>query len=1359
MAHESIFSFLKDDERFREIYLLCIDMEKQILWEMYPAATTTGRSIAECLIHIIAKTDEDLAKLFYFKDGKEQGPDFYNWLLLCDKNNLLNDPEIISFYHEVRIDGNNSVHTTNLSSFDYDSCLVTHKKVFTLCLECFSRFHTIDLEYYFDLDYLEDNISFTHEELINYINNIHENFVQVSDFLDYINNLDVFLPIDSFKNIMKDYNTSIIDLDDYNDCIDSVNFIDEVILERVIDNLNDDVADVVSNKINEINNNNFKDLKTFLSDCPNEYIPLEETEDYPLLNLLSKEYIKNRFSEIINRLKSIPVSRIDKNDRVIIESPFLKIVENENKISIEEDENIIKLNKKQEEAVTYNGDKPLVIDAGPGSGKTRVIIERVVHLIKEQKKRPSSILVITFTRKATEELRERFKNDTTLSINEINQMRISTIHSFCRHIISKYGDGPFNYLIRNGEQGLFILHNKEKLGLVGESFIYDNNVSDVIDAYNDYFNFNVDLDCLTNYIENEWEIDDGYYDLINEFYENNPITRPPPYNLIKSNNFGSDWHFARYLAVAKSYPKYIELLEHKKVCDNNYLIDKANALMEDDRILNDIPFNNILIDEFQDTDHNQKDLFDKLLIKKDLESFTVVGDADQSIYGWRGAYPDLFKMYADPNEGYNFEVITLEKNYRSTRDIVEFNEELIKSRRSLPKQLISNKKYGLPVYYLPNFNSDEESENIVSIIRTLKEDKKIKHYGDIALLFRTNEDVENIIKYLNNAGIPFFLKDKKDLKDQNEIKLILTLFWYLLPYKKYEFIPGNESYLNLYGFTDEIYKSSHILNLSKETRDILAKIQKTFDEKLLNSGTPNVNYHWKMSRDEIYREIFNLSNFKLDKIFENIDTYDLADLDEFDFHKLGITNRNDIDLFLKLKKLKSKINNKNLKNYEKLTTLEVFYELLNIIEFYDVVGIQKNKEAKRIKSNFALISEVIHDFESIVGKYSYKTLFIYLNNILSGYSCPIHDLDDNIDKVHIMTIHKSKGLEYPVVIMGSLKNEVKPFKKKKRFHTPIKCLEYKPDDDGIEDDNKIDEEYRVLYVGTTRAEELLILSSIDKRERPPSFLGQINKNFNRIRKLEPYNLSSISPIKSSIKRKVDKMFPELNFEEIMNDYLFCPVYYDIYDYTKFKNKYNDDNFTRQRLLDTLEKIFKSSNQDDFEIKKCIDETKRTFFIRDGDETAIILNKIPQFWEKYGQYYNPLKSVDMVIPGAFIMNNCDLHATLDLIIQEEDNNVSIVKFIPSDFKIERIINYYQYLLPFYGLIFKELGLDKKYNLKNIIVHSIKENHRYIVQYTDDNEEDIIRILNEEINKIVNEKFEKHRHSCDKCPYKDAIICKG
>ena len=159
---------------------------------------------------------------------------------------------------------------------------------------------------------------------------------------------------------------------------------------------------------------------------------------------------------------------------------------------------------------------------------------------------------------------------------------------------------------------------------------------------------------------------------------------------------------------------------------------------------------------------------------------------------------------------YNFEIITLHTNYRSTRDIVKFNEEFIKEHRQIQKELVSNKGYKLPVYYLPNSNSHEEASNIVSIIKTLKDDKRIENYGDIALLFRSNNDVEKIIEPLEKADIPYYLKDKKDFKDQSEVKAILTLFWYLLPYKKDQYILGNEDYLNLYGFTNERYKSSHI---------------------------------------------------------------------------------------------------------------------------------------------------------------------------------------------------------------------------------------------------------------------------------------------------------------------------------------------------------------------------------------------------------------------------------------------------------------------------------------------------------------------------------------------------------------------
>ena len=129
----------------------------------------------------------------------------------------------------------------------------------------------------------------------------------------------------------------------------------------------------------------------------------------------------------------------------------------------------IELDEYQKKAVEYMG-KPLVINAGPGAGKTRVIIERVLYLI-ENGADPESILVITFTNKAAEELLERFKKDTKLDINIINQMRISTIHSFCRSILSDFCDIPYNLLKRESERNLFFNKHRFDLGFSGPAFL------------------------------------------------------------------------------------------------------------------------------------------------------------------------------------------------------------------------------------------------------------------------------------------------------------------------------------------------------------------------------------------------------------------------------------------------------------------------------------------------------------------------------------------------------------------------------------------------------------------------------------------------------------------------------------------------------------------------------------------------------------------------------------------------------------------------------------------------------------------------------------------------------------------------
>ena len=125
---------------------------------------------------------------------------------------------------------------------------------------------------------------------------------------------------------------------------------------------------------------------------------------------------------------------------------------------------------------------------------------------------------------------------------------------------------------------------------------------------------------------------------------------------------------------------------------------------------------------------------------------------------------------------------------------------------------------------------------------------------------------------------------------------------------------------------------------------------------------------------------------------------------------------------------------------------------------------------------------------------------------------------------------------------------------------------------------------------------------------------------------------------------------------------------------------------------------------------------------------------------------------------YVMNNCDLYGKIDLIVKEDENNIDIVKFIPSNYKLKNFIDFYKYLLSFYPIMLKDNDALKKYNIKNIILHSIKENEKYLIPFEDSVEEDLGKILHGYVNKIINEDFDKHTNNCNRCPYKNTI-CKG
>ena len=150
----------------------------------------------------------------------------------------------------------------------------------------------------------------------------------------------------------------------------------------------------------------------------------------------------------------------------------------------------IELNPEQKEAVTYLGPKPLLIEAGPGSGKTRVLIERIKFLLNHGIE-PSSMLIITFTKKAAHELKERLNND-NIAQSVINEMQISTIHSFCLKLLADSNINIFN-IYDEKELIMFLSQHKKELGFTGEFYIPNSQLKDVVKKYDEYSLFDVDV--------------------------------------------------------------------------------------------------------------------------------------------------------------------------------------------------------------------------------------------------------------------------------------------------------------------------------------------------------------------------------------------------------------------------------------------------------------------------------------------------------------------------------------------------------------------------------------------------------------------------------------------------------------------------------------------------------------------------------------------------------------------------------------------------------------------------------------------------------------------------------------------------
>lgn len=482
-------------------------MEKSIISNSYNASLILSRAASELIMKLLiedSKYQYDFYKKNRFGDPiyKDNGSPVY--ISLYDMINKCKDLNLIGGnvkkrYEYIRDVGNSNTHGEKLANYGIADCEDAHKDLFHISLHGYNKLNNANIQFKYEniLGNYDFKIQISQEERENQVSNVRFEEISKDNLISSYESKQIFIPIKSFKTIYEKYEDQIKDKDKfYKDLsnfeyvsyenLDLIqNYFDESVVSDVlvdIQKLHDEISSNVFEALEELNESNltFEELNSLIESSEDS----NKKEIYSNIKTIADDLVKSYLEEYKKEIQSSPITDYAENGRKLLKYKNYEIVEDEYGFSLREvDENIF-LDDDQTAAVEYDGDKPLIINAGPGSGKTRVIIERVVHLVKSGKK-PSSILVITFTRKAAQELKERLINETDLDIHDVNKIRISTVHGFCRYLISKYEPVPYNYLSRHGERGLFFKKYKHKLGFTRYAFLYDHWIPKVLETYDE----------------------------------------------------------------------------------------------------------------------------------------------------------------------------------------------------------------------------------------------------------------------------------------------------------------------------------------------------------------------------------------------------------------------------------------------------------------------------------------------------------------------------------------------------------------------------------------------------------------------------------------------------------------------------------------------------------------------------------------------------------------------------------------------------------------------------------------------------------------------------------------------------------
>ncbi|MFL3028198.1 MAG: ATP-dependent helicase [Candidatus Neomarinimicrobiota bacterium] len=647
-----------------------------------------------------------------------------------------------------------------------------------------------------------------------------------------------------------------------------------------------------------------------------------------------------------------------------------------------------KLNNSQKAAVEAV-DKPILIFAGAGSGKTRVLSFKISHLIKKGVVKPEEILAVTFTNKAADVMKQRVN---ALIKNNIEFLNIGTFHSICAK------------LLRNE-----INH----LGFTKNFAIYDR--SDQISLIKIIM---AEMDIPKNSVMPKTAINKI------SFYKSKLIN---PKSAIKSAKTLQD------KTIVDIYKSYNKSLKENNALDFDDLLNFPLEIFNNHpRILNKYQkaWKYVLVDEYQDTNKAQF-LFVKMLAEKH-RNICVVGDDDQSIYGWRGA--DIRNILDFEKYFTECEIFTLENNYRSTNQILQAAQSVVRNNSDrVDKDLLSVKGEGDLIGVIETHDEMEEAD---AVINALQKEIKMKKrtFNDFSVLFRTNSQSRALEDSFRRSAIPYKIIGGTRFYERKEVKDVL-------------------GYLRLIVNIDDTISLRRIINFPPRGIGL-----KTVDKCFIQSVKDN-------------KKIFDVLN--------NPEPM-----------KIRGKQGDSLIAFYKL-----------IKKYNQLLTKLNASELARaLVEEVGVLNFYKKQDNIEDNERYDNVLEILNSIDEFMDRNPSASISDFLEEVSLLTDIDEWNTDDNY--VTMMTVHASKGLEFPVVFVTGLEDGLFPLSI------------------ALNEQQIMEEERRLFYVALTRSQEMVyLLYATDRRRSGSDSWGGVASRF--IKEIPEDFMENIS-FSSAMTRKIVK---------------------------------------------------------------------------------------------------------------------------------------------------------------------------------------------------------------------------------------------